>query len=479
MIREGITSCPAVIYSEDKRDGKLLTTFLLGLTYLILGCVQKLPSSTVSLLGAQLGPSQEKIKIHMMITFSIRQMGYICGFVCGGAAFDYFILPMEKQVMISFMLVIMALSCLFLPFFTSMLRIGIVLFISGVSMTFVSTGINTYVMDLYGVNSNTGIQFIYAWNLLGKFITYMATRIDYQKFSISPNITVSYENRREVFTKLFISYSTLGAFITLLALAWICLYRFSPREYQSHVPFDDSRQEKTTLGFQTLAVVTTVPMLISAAFLDFVYELLIRTYATNKLGRTVRKHENVISFYYISMVLGRQIAIVIAYKLLTPSWMISLDLLVQLFAACLMPLLHKFEDTLLWVVTGLVGLSSASLVPSTLAWLNSHIMITGKIIGSMYAASIITLMTVPIWLDETLLDDPEAPLYYMLLVPLFYATIFAIQIFLFRRERNLKSAIQESSDSQQIRRILETISRQGTHTGSRAPGEIRRAYTVP
>ncbi|GIX78516.1 uncharacterized protein CEXT_129691 [Caerostris extrusa] len=274
-----------------------------------------LPNATSEMLVAHLGLSLEEEDRRLSISFSYRLLGFVCGYICGGVAFDYFILPMEQQALFSFMVIVLAFINGAIPFIINIVRLGIVLFLSGLIMSFITTGLVAYALALYGINSHTCLQFIYALNQLGEVATKLAVRLDYENIQIESHIALSYETKKEIFNKVIISFSCLTIATIFMAVTWICLYRFSPPEFKTDVPFDENRQRKaSSIGFQALAVVTTLPLLINANFFSSVYDYLLSLHISKRLNRVVSVHDNILHLYFGCSVIGKYIAVGLAYK---------------------------------------------------------------------------------------------------------------------------------------------------------------------
>ncbi|GIX78519.1 hypothetical protein CEXT_129701 [Caerostris extrusa] len=104
------------------------------------------------------------------------------------------------------------------------------------------------------------------------------------------------------------------------------------------------------------------------------------------------------------------------------------------------------NEDLLWWSMGLLGLSTAPIYAATIARLNTQVMINGKVLGCLFAASTITILTSDFWLDVMITNYTEAPIYFIILSPILYAIVFAIQLSLFKLERDEEEAFLQPSE---------------------------------
>ncbi|GFU27219.1 uncharacterized protein NPIL_59011 [Nephila pilipes] len=155
-----------------------------------------------------------------------------------------------------------------------------------------------------------------------------------------------------------------------------------------------------------------------------------------KIGRTDYKNENLIYLFWGCFVLGRFFSIGIACKCLTPLRMIAIDLGLLLCSGCFFALTTKEEIIVLWIATGLVGLAGSSLLPTTFAWLTTHIFVNSKVITYCYVVATISLFVSTFLKSPALSELYENPVICIVLTPIIYALILIVQIIVFNRRKD-------------------------------------------
>ncbi|GFU99195.1 uncharacterized protein TNCV_1229091 [Trichonephila clavipes] len=91
------------------------------------------------------------------------------------------------------------------------------------------------------------------------------------------------------------------------------------------------------------------------------------------------------------------------------------------------------EQFVLWVTAGISGLAASSLLPTTFGWLHEHVYVSSRVVAGCVFISTTSLF-ISINLKHPQLSLLyENPLYSIILAPIFYAVIFAIQVSVYKQ----------------------------------------------
>ncbi|GBM02309.1 hypothetical protein AVEN_138436-1 [Araneus ventricosus] len=439
------------IVSSREREGKVITCILMGITILFIGSNIVLPTSNMHLIEIITGL---KLVKQMPVFFKACYIGYILGCIFGGVGFDYFELPKEKLMMLSFMLIVMTLTTGCVPFCSNAFGLGVNFFVNGICIQFCMTGILAYCFGLFGKKCNICVQFLFFLFSLGKVVTISVSSVGYSEFDHLVNYTTTDHLKSDASQKLITSHTLMACLIALAFVAWFCLYRFSPSQFMLKVPFDDSRNLSTGPGLFVFGIISSMPLVFFASLVEGSYPIMISKFANDRLSTDIDVKRDVLALFWGCFVLGRFVAVGLAYKCCTSPQFIVLNLGLLLCSGCLLALTSDEEESILWIATAFLGLSGASLLPSTYVWLHQHIYVNSKVIGVLSIISIISLISSTFGIHNSFSKNPKAPLYCILLSPTLYAIAFAIQAIVFkqiehptprRRESHAEAAGSHSS----------------------------------
>ncbi|GFR18813.1 uncharacterized protein TNCT_147711 [Trichonephila clavata] len=389
-----------------------------------------LPTITLPTLDRTTDLKLEKRRTIFLNTLFI---GYTLGCIFAGIVYEFFDVPKHKQAIFSGTLIVMAITTACLPVSSITLTIATNFFISGFCVKFCKIGIISYAVALFDTRSNACLQFLFFLQALGVVITITSAVADHREFLNMTNISLTDEVKFEAFQKLMISHGILGTLIAAVALAWVCSFYFSPKEYKLEQLFINDRCWRTSPTIFVFSVITILPLIFISSYVEETYPILITKFACDKLETNNGTRLELVYLFWGCFVIGRFISIGIAYKFLTPFQMIAIDLGLLLCCGCFLPLTTSEEKVVLWVAAGISGLAASSLLPSTFGWLHEHVYVTSRVVAGCIFISTTSLF-ISIHLKHPQLSILyENPLYSIVLAPIFYAVILAIQAIVYKQ----------------------------------------------
>jgi len=362
----------------------------------------------LGLVGAVLGPTLPALAeltrtsiSQISILFVARSVGYLGGSILGGNLFD----RIPGHPLMALTLIGLGISLLFTPQVSLLwILIGII-FITGLSQGVVDVGGNTFIVWLHGKNVG---QYMNALHLFYGVGTFLAPIIIAQAVLITGGITWG--------------YWIIAAFLLFSALQLF----FIPSQ-----PIPATKSGFTSKRTNHILVFLAALFLfcyssMANIFGGWIFSYVVRLDLTNATNAAY-----LTSTFWGAFTVGRLLSIPVAVRF-KPSAILLGDLLGCLLSVGIIMLL-PYSIISVWVGAAGLGLSAASLFPTTVALVERRIEISGKITSRFVIGSALGAM-IPPWLVGQLFDSAGP----QIVISSVFATLlmgFAVYVFFMRETK--------------------------------------------
>lgn len=209
--------------------------------------------------------------------------------------------------------------------------------------------------------------------------------------------------------KLEFVYAILGAYLFVVSAVFLAFLCTNPRETRSRQEEDTKVQGPSSKW--SLVVLTSLFFFLYMGMEAAVGELL-RIYAAPQTpGAPLPRGYLLTYVFWGSFAAARGIAVVAAIKVSCRTMLLG-DLGVCFLASVLLVVGADRMDALLWAGVGVLGVGMASVLPTSLAWLERHVRVTNRVASFVLLGAAAGEMVLP-FLASRLVDREPAVVVYV------------------------------------------------------------------
>ena len=372
----------------------LLQTIGYFSAYFILGAVIASLGPTLLELSQNVGVTVAQIGV----LFSARSFGFLTGSFIGGSLYDKF--PGHK--MMAVILLIGAAMMMLLPSIHILVILAIVIFIVGFAMGATDVGSNTMLVWVRKKEAGPYLNMMYFFAGIGSFAAPL------------------------YLGKVNLTWGYIGIALFIIPIAIWLFFTPSPK-----IPdYITKHESKITnyglfIGFAILAFIY-IGVEISFGGWIFTY------FTTSNLGPQATAY-TLTSIFWLSITIGRLISVPASSRI-KEQILVSIYLLGAIISVAIIRFFPNIPIAI-WVGTIGIGLSIAAIFPTTFAFIQKKLKISGKHNGVVWAAGSLGAMTMPVLIGQEI--DKIGPLAMMTTILLAYMIAFGIfQWMLFSLRRN-------------------------------------------
>ncbi len=317
-------------------------------------------------MGAVLGPTLPYLAKFTQTSFSqisllfiARSLGYLAGSFIGGYLYD----RVSGHPLMAISLVALGLSLVLTPNISLLWILIAIIFLTGVSQGIVDVGGNTLIVWLHGKNVGPYMNALHMFYGVG---TFLAPIIIVQAILITGNIIWG--------------YWCIAAFVIFSALQFVLIPSQQTHAKEPEIITALNKQYLVFLASLFLFCYSSMANIFGGWIFSYVVGLGI----TNEANAAY-----LTSTFWGAFAIGRLLSIAVAIHF-KPSTILLVDLIGCLLSIGII-LLSPFSIISIWVGAAGLGISAASLFPTTVSLVERRIEITGKItsrfiIGSAFGA---------------------------------------------------------------------------------------------
>ncbi|XP_015916318.1 sodium-dependent glucose transporter 1A-like [Parasteatoda tepidariorum] len=417
---------------EEQKGRRVLLTVLITSSYLCLGFFKAIPGPTLYILKRLAGVKMEGL----MLIFSARSLGYISGYVVGGAVFDNTENNLLNRLIIFIVEIICAATAFAVPFCHGIVALTAAFFGAGISISILETGFNTFVLHMWGRKSNPYFMALHFLNGIGGLLGIVLQRAFVQDISAAnatANITLYLKPEdigKPIFPHLMYSYIVLCLIICCIALFWL-ISLFCPCNQMPLKPFQLEADIKVpSKEFTMFAVLTSSLLAFLCGTISLGYVHMFTTFAIEEYNISTKTSLDLASFFWGFFAVGGFFA-VFASRIFHPFFMIIACLILEIISGVVLITLSKSNNDMLIVGNVLLGLGAAALLGWSILWMDRYIVTTYKIISALLMAHCLAEMIIPPILAYALTKSTNSLSYFVLYMPVIYLIVFALQCFWF------------------------------------------------
>jgi len=363
-----MTEFKAIDHKKIALEKRLKTTGYFGAAF-ALGAVLASLGPTLPYLADLVGASVGQIGF----VFSTRSLGYLIGSFIGGRLYD----RLSSHRVMAFMLLVMLIAMASIPRVPVMWLLGLAMLVVGFGLGAVDVGGNAMITWTHGARSGPYLNGLYFFAGLGGIL---APIIAAQIFAWGGGITWAYWG---------------VALLILPPLLWL------PAIPSPSGALHAARQEvKPQVDYLLITLFGLLFFLYVGV--EVSYGGWIFTYSLARHLGSERTASILTSAFWLAITLGRLIAIPLSARL-KPLMIIATNL-VGIIASLAVMLNWPQSSLAVWVGSLGVGLSLASLFPTTFSFAERNLTITGKLTGMLWAAGSAGGILIP-WLVGQAMDN--------------------------------------------------------------------------
>ncbi len=363
---------PALLPDDDPGRSRLARAFAYYAAYIVLGLALSAFGPTLPGLASQTGSTLSQISI----IFTANSFGYIFGSLLGSRLYD----RRPGQPVLALTLLGMAVTIGLLPVLPRLWLLVIDLILIGLGMGVLDVGGNTLIVWLFRDKVGPYMNALHLSFGLGAFLSPMI--ID-RIVMLTGGIRWAY---------------WLLALLILPVAVWMTRIPSPTRVGDGAA---DAHVQRNTSAYAWLTLMTALLMFLHVgAELSFGGWIFSYAVALRLGPETTARLLN--SLYWGGLTLGRLIAIPLATRL-QPRTMLLLDLIGAAVSLSAIALLSAWPPAL-WIGTIGLGMSIASMFPSTINFTERHMPITGQVTGFLLVGANAGSMTLP-WVIGQLFES--------------------------------------------------------------------------
>jgi FHS family Na+ dependent glucose MFS transporter 1 len=364
----------------------------------------------LGLVGAVLGPTlpylakltQSSIS-QISLLFVARSLGYLMSSVLGGYLFD----RLSGHPLMAITLVGLGISLLLTPFVSLLWVLITILFLTGISQGIIDVGGNTLIVWLHGKNVGPYLNALHMFYGVG---TFLAPVIIAQAVLISGSINWG--------------YWVIAAFVILPALQ---LFSLPSQPIPTKKPGINAAQSKGFLVFLAALFIFCYSSFANI-FGGWIFSYVVRLGLTSEANAAY-----ITSMFWGAFTVGRLISIPVATRF-RPNSILLGDLV-----GCLLStgIILKWPTSIeaIWIGAAGLGLSAASLFPTTVTLVEGRMQITGSVTSRFVIGSALGAMITP-WIVGQFFEvtGPQ-----MVIYSVFITIAAGLGVFFFLRRETKRS----------------------------------------
>ncbi len=388
--------------SENARDpsdaGRLGKTISYYASYIILGLVTGIIGPTLPGLAAHTSTNLSEISF----LFTAHSLGFLCGVLLAGRLYD----RVRGHPLIGSALLCMAVMLAVVPPTSLLWTLSGVLFILGLGAGMLDVGGNTLLVWIYGRKVGpfmNGLHFFFGLGAL------LAPIIVAQAIRLSGDINWA--------------YWVLAIMIFPMILVF---FRLSSPPIQGSVTEHGDRRGGSLVVLIALFFFCHVGAELSYGGWIYTYAL-----RTGIASETMAAYLN--SAFWGALTFGRLLGVPISTKL-KPRTMIVIDL-AGCYLACAVVILWKDSGLATWIGTVLMGLSIASLFPTSINLAERNMKMTGAITSWFFVGTSIGSMFFPWFIGQFMESTGPQVMFVVLIADFFIASILLTAVLLIAKMR--------------------------------------------
>jgi FHS family Na+ dependent glucose MFS transporter 1 len=363
---------PAASPAASARSLQLTQTFSYFAAFIGLGFVSAMFGPTLAGLAANTGSTLGAISI----IFVANSLGRMAGSLIAGRLID----RVQGHPIIAAGFAAMALCMALIPNMGALAMLVVIFFCIGIAQNFIDVGANTLIVWVHGRAVGPYMNALHLTFGIGAFFTPI---IAATALSASGNIHLGY---------------TIVAALLLPLAVWMLRLPSPPqRATVAHGAAGDARWGLLILVALFFFVLVGSEVGMSAWTYSYAQAMGFRDAATAAA---------LTSTYWAMYSLGRLIAIPISTRV-PAHRMLYVDLVGLIVSASILVLFAPVSPAAIWIGVAGIGLSVASVFPTMLTFTGSHMNVTGKINGVLFATANLGSMFFP-WLIGQLFE-PAGP----------------------------------------------------------------------
>ncbi|XP_070567825.1 sodium-dependent glucose transporter 1A-like [Ptychodera flava] len=279
------------------------------------------------------------------------------------------------------------------------------------------------------VDTHYGLQDVYGFGKTEANETFLAPQIgeksakNYLSCHNATNQTPSDSQlpsnaRQNTTSQLWIPYVIMSCYLIILAIPFTALFLKGTRSLKvTNMTKADSkdRSDRRKSVAYTVALLSLLCAFSALALSSYtLYGMFVYTYAINmNLGFTTKTASYLTSLFWGCFAASRGMSIFEA-KFLSPKTMIIIDLVGLAFTTVLLAAFGRTVPEVLWVVSCLFGIFSASLFGCGITWAEQHVKLTGKATSLTLVGSAVTSTTLPVMLGKLFEGNNYSSFAYMM-----------------------------------------------------------------
>jgi len=384
-----------------EKRGRSVKTLAYYISYIALGFVIGVIGPTLPGLAAHTGTRLSEISF----LFTAHSLGYLFGSLMSGYLYD----RTKGHPIIAVSLFIMSLVMFLVPFMSWLWLLLVILFILGIAEGWLDVGGNTLLVWVHGNKVGPFMNGLHFFFGLGAFLTPLI---------VAKTTTASGD--------INWAYWTLAISVFPISVLFAALP--SP-EIKKPVRANESRFSNTVLVV-LISLFFFLHVGSELSYGGWIYSYALHMGIAGQAGAAY-----LTSGFWGSLTLGRLLGIPVSTKL-RPGTMIIIDLIGTLLA-CAIILLWKTSMTAVWVGTVIMGLSMASLFPTSINFAERNMGITGKITSCFFVGSSVGSMFFP-WLIGQFFETLGPVVMVIIILAAFLAAFLVVGaalLYLVRRDK--------------------------------------------
>ena len=380
-----------LIQASSDRKRRAILTFAYFASFIGLGLVGAVLGPTLPYLAELTHSSISQISL----LFVARSLGYLGGSIAGGYLFD----RVSGHPLIAIALVGLGISLFFTPYVSLLWILIAIIFLIGISQGIVDVGGNTLIVWLHGKNVGPFMNALHMFYGVG---TFLAPIIIAQAIIISGSVSWG--------------YWVITGFVLIAAFQLFLI----PRQ-----PIPVAEQGYTSARTNQLLVLLAALFIFCYSSFANIFGGWISSYIVRLDLTTEANAAYLTAIFWGAFTVGRLLSIPVAFRF-KPSTILLGDLIGCLLSISII-LISPFSLTSIWIGAAGLGLSAASLFPTTVSLVERRMEITGKITSRFVIGSALGAM-IPPWIVGQFFDSvgPQVMIYSVFITLLMGIAVYVL-----------------------------------------------------
>ncbi|CAL1292069.1 unnamed protein product [Larinioides sclopetarius] len=341
-----------------------------------------------------------------------RSIGYLIGSFVGGVFLDY--CKATQMLLLSYTL-IMAVTTTLIPWCRALWLLIGVMFVSGIAMGSLDTGLNVWCLYFWNDESSPFFQALHFFFGIGASLAPLVAGpfLNHENVNVTTDFTVNAtqfinDNSTMTIPPITYAYGIIGIFSLAVAAMFAFLFLIKVTESERKEPVV---YQNPSACHSFLIILTSFLLLSVYAGIEIGYGQMIAVYAVKSIHNFSQFYASLIaSVYWGTFTLSRGLSIFLAMKF-SPVTIVMTDFSVMLLAAIVLTTIGNMYSNFLWIGTALLGLGLASFYASTVTWVERHVNVTNKIGSSFVVAASLGEMIAPFAISQYVKQKPQVLMY--------------------------------------------------------------------